>query len=97
MRLSLQTDYALRTLLFLATRTGRTTVADVAEFFGISPHHVGKVVHQLGKLGYITNHRGPVGASRWPGSHARSPSAESCSISRGICISSIALPLRGSA
>ena len=51
MRLSLKTDYALRTLLFLATRTGRTTVVDVARFFGISDHHVGKVVHDLGKLG----------------------------------------------
>jgi Rrf2 family transcriptional regulator, nitric oxide-sensitive transcriptional repressor len=61
MRLSLQTDYALRTLLFLATRTGRTTVADVAGFFGISAHHVGKVVHQLGRLGYVRNHRGPSG------------------------------------
>lgn len=61
MQLALQTDYALRTLLFLATRTGRTTVAEVAEFFGISAHHVGKVVHQLGRLGYVTNHRGPGG------------------------------------
>jgi Rrf2 family nitric oxide-sensitive transcriptional repressor len=61
MRLSLQTDYALRTLLFLATRTMRTTVSDVAEFFGISAHHVGKVVHQLGRLGYVRNHRGPGG------------------------------------
>ena len=61
MRLSLQTDYALRTLLFLATRSGRTTVAGVAEFFGISAHHVGKVVHQLGRLGYVRNRRGPSG------------------------------------
>ena len=61
MRLSLQTDYALRTLLFLATRTRRTTVADVASFFGISAHHVGKVVHQLGQRGYVRNHRGPTG------------------------------------
>lgn len=61
MRLSLQTDYALRTLLLLATRTGRTTVSDVAEFYGISAHHVGKVVHQLGRLGYVRNHRGPGG------------------------------------
>jgi Rrf2 family transcriptional regulator, nitric oxide-sensitive transcriptional repressor len=71
MRLSLQTDYALRTLLFLATRTGRTTVADVAGFFGISAHHVGKVVHQLGRLGYVRNHRGPGGGielARGPGS-----------------------------
>jgi Rrf2 family transcriptional regulator, nitric oxide-sensitive transcriptional repressor len=61
MRLSLQTDYALRTLLYLATRTARATVADVAGFFGISAHHVGKVVHQLGRLGYVRNHRGPGG------------------------------------
>jgi Rrf2 family nitric oxide-sensitive transcriptional repressor len=61
MRLSLQTDYALRTLLFLATRAGRTTVSDVSEFYGISGHHLGKVVHQLGRLGYVRNHRGPGG------------------------------------
>jgi Rrf2 family nitric oxide-sensitive transcriptional repressor len=70
MRLSLQTDYALRTLMFLATRSGRTTVADVAGFFGISAHHVGKVVHQLGRLGYVINHRGPSGGialARQPG------------------------------
>lgn len=71
MRLSLQTDYALRTLLFLATRTGRATVADVAEYFGISAHHVGKVVHQLGRLGYVRNHRGPGGGIEL----ARKPSA----------------------
>jgi Rrf2 family nitric oxide-sensitive transcriptional repressor len=61
MRLALQTDFALRTLLYLATRPGRSTVADVAGFYGISPHHVGKVVHQLGRLGYVRNHRGPGG------------------------------------
>jgi Rrf2 family transcriptional regulator, nitric oxide-sensitive transcriptional repressor len=71
MRLSLQTDYALRTLLFLATRTGRTTVSDVAVFFGISVHHVGKVIHQLGRLGYVRNHRGPSGGIEL----ARSPGA----------------------
>ncbi len=70
MRLSLQTDYALRTLMFLATRTGRTTVSDVAGFFGISAHHVGKVAHQLGRLGYVRNLRGPTGGiqlARAPG------------------------------
>ncbi len=36
MRLSLQTDFALRTLLYLATRTDRATVAEVAEFYQIS-------------------------------------------------------------
>jgi Rrf2 family transcriptional regulator, nitric oxide-sensitive transcriptional repressor len=70
MRLALQTDYALRTLLYLATRTGRATVSDVAGFYGISPHHVGKVVHLLGRLGYVRNRRGPGGGielARLPG------------------------------
>ncbi|HWE39664.1 MAG TPA: Rrf2 family transcriptional regulator [Isosphaeraceae bacterium] len=70
MQLSLQTDYALRTLLYLASKPGRSTVADVAGFYGISAHHVGKVVHQLGRLGYVRNHRGPGGGielARRPG------------------------------
>jgi Rrf2 family nitric oxide-sensitive transcriptional repressor len=70
MRLALQTDYALRTLLYLASKPGRSTVADVAGFYGISAHHVGKVVHQLGRLGYVRNHRGPGGGmelARRPG------------------------------
>lgn len=61
MRLALQTDYALRTLIYLATRPGRATVAEVAEFYAISVHHVGKVVHLLGRLGYVRSVRGPTG------------------------------------
>ncbi len=61
MRLALQTDYALRTLLYLATRPGRATVAEVAGFYGISGSHLGKVVHQLGRFGYVKNVRGPGG------------------------------------
>lgn len=61
MKLALQTDYALRTLLYLATEQGRTTVAELAAFFGISINHLGKVVHQLGRLGYVRNVRGPGG------------------------------------
>jgi Rrf2 family nitric oxide-sensitive transcriptional repressor len=61
MRLALHTDYALRTLLYLATRPGRSTVNEVAEFYRISANHLGKVVHQLGRLGYVRNVRGPGG------------------------------------
>ena len=70
MGLALQTDYALRTLLYLAARPGRATVGAVAEFYGISAHHLGKVVHQLGRLGYVRNVRGPGGGielARAPG------------------------------
>jgi Rrf2 family transcriptional regulator, nitric oxide-sensitive transcriptional repressor len=60
-RLALQTDYALRTLLYLASRPGRSKVVDVADFYRISVNHLGKVVHRLGKLGYVRNVRGPGG------------------------------------
>lgn len=58
MRLSLQTDFALRTLMYLGARSERSTVAQVAEFYGISQAHVAKVVHQLGRLGFVRNVRG---------------------------------------
>jgi Rrf2 family nitric oxide-sensitive transcriptional repressor len=63
MRLSLQTDFALRTLMFLASRKGkaRATVADVAGFFRISDAHVAKVVNQLVRLGFIRGIRGAGG------------------------------------
>ena len=61
MKLTMQTDYALRTLLYLAQRPSRSTIRDIAEFYRISAHHMGKVAHQLGKLGLIRNIRGPGG------------------------------------
>ena len=61
MRLSLQTDYALRTLMFLASRPGRGNVAQVAEFFDISKDHVAKVVQHLARLGFVRSMRGAGG------------------------------------
>jgi len=61
MRLALQTDYALRTLLYLATARHRATVTEISSFYSISVNHLGKVVHQLGQLGYLRNVRGPGG------------------------------------
>lgn len=61
MRLDLHTDYALRTLIFLAGRPGRSSVAEVAGFYGISRDHVAKVVQALVKLGYVRSQRGAGG------------------------------------
>lgn len=58
MRLALQTDYSLRTLMFLAARPERQTIKAVSEFFQISQTHVGKVVNQLARLGYVRSIRG---------------------------------------
>lgn len=58
MRLSLQTDYALRTLMYLASVSERTTVGEVAEFFQIPAPNVAKVVNLLSRLGYVRSVRG---------------------------------------
>lgn len=58
MKFTTQTDYALRTLMYLATRTERANVADVANIFGISVNHVAKVVNLLARFGYVRSTRG---------------------------------------
>lgn len=58
MGLALQTDYALRTLMYLGARNERATAAEVASFYGISVAHVSKVVNQLARLDYIRSIRG---------------------------------------
>jgi Rrf2 family nitric oxide-sensitive transcriptional repressor len=62
MRLTYQTDYGLRLLMYLAVRDGETCrVADIAESYGISRNHLLKVALRLGKLGYVTTLRGRAG------------------------------------
>ena len=59
MQLSVSSDYSLRVLMLAAWRgAARTTVDEVAETFGISRHHLVKVVHDLGRSGYLETHRG---------------------------------------
>ena len=58
MKLSLQTDYALRLLMFMSARPTRTTIATVATFYGISKEHLAKVVQRLARLGWIRSVRG---------------------------------------
>ncbi len=62
MRLRAYTDYSLRVLMCAALRRpGRVTVDEVGEAFGISCHHLVKVVHDLGRGGYLETHRGTGG------------------------------------
>lgn len=65
MRLTAYTDYALRTLMYLALNRDRlVTIADIADEHGIAKNHLTKVVHQLGTLGYIDSVRGRNGGLR---------------------------------
>lgn len=62
MRLTLHTDYALRVLLYLGAREGRLcAISEIAKAYGISQNHLMKVVHQLGKSGYVKSVRGRFG------------------------------------
>ena len=59
MRLTRHSDYSLRVLMFLALRPGKlATIHEIAEAFDISRAHLMKVVHALGKLGYVQTVRG---------------------------------------
>jgi Rrf2 family nitric oxide-sensitive transcriptional repressor len=58
MRLALHTDYALRTLIYLAGNPGRASAGQVASFFRISKDHVAKVVQTLVRHGYVRSIRG---------------------------------------
>jgi len=59
MRLSAYSDYSIRVLMQAALREPeRVTVDEVAETFGISRHHLVKVVHDLGRSGYLETRRG---------------------------------------
>ena len=62
MRLTTFTDYSLRVLIYVAARPGtRATIGEIATSFGISEHHLTKVVHHLGQLGLVTTIRGRSG------------------------------------
>lgn len=65
MRLNLQSDYALRLLMQLATNTNALcTIADVAAYYGISRTHLMKVANTLGREGFIETVRGRAGGLR---------------------------------
>lgn len=65
MRLTLFTDYSLRVLLVLATRTeSLVTIADLTHAYGISQAHLMKVTHMLGKSGWVETVRGRNGGMR---------------------------------
>ena len=62
MRLTSFTDYSLRVLIYVASQPERrATIAEIATAFDISQHHLTKVVHFLGREGWLATVRGKGG------------------------------------
>lgn len=67
MRLTNYSDYALRSLMYLAVRPEPqllANISDIASSYNISKSHLTKIIHQLGQLGYIDSVRGKNGGIR---------------------------------
>lgn len=63
MRLTRYTDYSFRVLMYLAVQPPdeRSTIKEIAGRYQISENHLMKVVHQLGRHGYVKTIRGRQG------------------------------------
>lgn len=67
MRLTNYSDYALRSLIYLAIKPEPhllANISDIANSYNISRSHLTKIIHQLGQLGYIDSVRGKNGGIR---------------------------------
>lgn len=60
MKLTKQTDFALRALMYLAQQQEKQRVfaQEIADVYEIPLNHLTKIIHKLGKLGYINTYRG---------------------------------------
>ncbi len=62
MQLTLYTDYSFRVLLYLSVNRDRLcTIAEISERCAATQNHLVKVVHNLGREGYIQTMRGRTG------------------------------------
>lgn len=65
MRLTDFTDYSLRVLIYAAVRTEQlVTIQEISETLGIARGHLVKIVHTLGRAGYLDTIRGRTGGLR---------------------------------
>ena len=64
MRLTSFTDYGLRMLMRMAGAPDRGfSTAEMAEDFGLSRHHLSKIIQRLSQAGYVTTRRGGGGGA----------------------------------
>jgi Rrf2 family protein len=72
MRLQISTRLAIFAALELTAREGRQlSVADIGEKYGVSSHHLAKVMHVMGRAGLVRSVRGAGGGYQFAGNARR--------------------------
>jgi Rrf2 family transcriptional regulator, nitric oxide-sensitive transcriptional repressor len=72
MRLQISTRLAIFAILELAEREGlQLSVADIGQKFGVSSHHLAKVMHVMGRAGLVRSVRGAGGGYQFVGNARR--------------------------
>ncbi|OYQ80166.1 Rrf2 family transcriptional regulator [Wohlfahrtiimonas chitiniclastica] len=62
MQLTQQTDYAFKTMIYVASYPDRlVNISEIANYYTISRSHLTKVIAKLNKQGYLTSIRGNQG------------------------------------
>ena len=72
MRLQISTQLAIFAILELSTRAGeQLSVAEIGEKYGVSSHHLAKVMHVMGRAGLVRAMRGAGGGYLFVGNARR--------------------------
>jgi Rrf2 family protein len=72
MRLQISTGLAIFAVLELAAREGRRlSVAEIGVKYGVSNHHLAKVMHVMGRAGLVRSVRGAGGGYQFAGNARR--------------------------
>lgn len=72
MKLQVSTRLAIFAVLELAAREGRQlSVAEIGEKYGVSSHHLAKVMHVMGRAGLVHSVRGAGGGYQFVGNARR--------------------------
>lgn len=72
MRLQKATELALYSILeFAANPNAQVSAAEIAEKYGVSSHHLAKVLRELGRAGLVESTRGVGGGYRFTGNAKR--------------------------
>ena len=71
MKLQISTSLALYSVLEFAAHSERISAGDIAAKYGVSPHHLAKVLRELVRAGVIESTRGVGGGYRFAGNVRR--------------------------